>query len=55
MDGSLEEIKVDPTLMSIPVFIWTTSSADDDVVRSHRLHANAFITKAMGLDAFSKW
>jgi hypothetical protein len=46
---------VNPTLMSIPVFILTTSSADDDVLRSYHLHANAFFTKAMGLDAFSKW
>src|ERR1700686_2350993 len=30
----LAEIKVNPTLMSIPVFILTTSAADEDVVRS---------------------
>ncbi|MGD0213429.1 MAG: response regulator [Terriglobales bacterium] len=48
----LEEIKMSSTLMSIPVFILTTSSADEDVLRSYRLHANAFITKPVGLDGF---
>lgn len=48
----LEEIKIDPALMSIPVFILTTSSAEEDVLRSYRLHANAFITKPVGLEGF---
>jgi two-component system, chemotaxis family, response regulator Rcp1 len=48
----LAEIKANPTLMSIPVFILTTSAADEDVLRSYRLHANAYITKPVGLEGF---
>jgi two-component system, chemotaxis family, response regulator Rcp1 len=48
----LEEIKVSPTLGSIPVVILTTSAADADILRSYRLHANCYITKPVDLDGF---
>ena len=50
----LEEIKEDPTLMSIPVVILTTSASEQDVLRSYLLHANCFITKPVDLDGFLK-
>ncbi len=48
----LKEIKSDPDLMSIPVVILTTSSAEQDVVKSYNLHANCYITKPVELQQF---
>jgi two-component system, chemotaxis family, response regulator Rcp1 len=48
----LEEIKVSPTLGSIPVVILTTSASDADILRSYKLHANCYITKPVDLDGF---
>jgi CheY-like chemotaxis protein len=47
MDGreALREIKANPELRRIPIIILSTSSADEDVVRSYDLGANCFITK----------
>ena len=50
----LEEIKGDPTLMSIPVVVLTTSMSEQDVLRSYLLHVNCFITKPVDLDGFLK-
>jgi CheY-like chemotaxis protein len=41
----LQEIKADPQLLSIPIIVLTTSSAETDILRSYQLHANAFVTK----------
>lgn len=56
MDGRevLTEIKADPQLRSIPVVILTTSQAEDDVVQSYALHANAFVTKPSDFDGFTE-
>jgi CheY-like chemotaxis protein len=48
----LAEIRADPRLHTIPVTILTTSSSDEDVLRSYELHANAYVTKPVGLDEF---
>ena len=48
----LAEIKADPDLSLIPVVVLTTSGADDDVVRSYRLHANAYVTKPVDFEQF---
>ena len=48
----LAEIKADPELRLIPVVVLTTSGADDDVVGSYRLHANAYVTKPVDFEAF---
>lgn len=50
----LAEIKQDPDLKRIPVVILTTSSAEQDIVRSYDDHANAYITKPVDLDQFAK-
>ncbi len=48
----LEEIKSDPSLMVIPVVVLTTSKAEEDVVRSYRLHANCYIAKPVDFNRF---
>jgi CheY-like chemotaxis protein len=50
----LEDMKNDRQLMHIPVVILTSSEAEEDVLRSYRLHANCFITKPGDLDALTK-
>jgi CheY-like chemotaxis protein len=48
----LAEIKADPELRLIPVVILTTSQAEEDIVRSYALHANAYITKPVDFERF---
>ncbi|CAN5724877.1 response regulator [soil metagenome] len=48
----LEIIKFDADLCDIPVVILTTSSTEEDIVRSYKLHANAYVTKPVDLDQF---
>jgi chemotaxis family two-component system response regulator Rcp1 len=50
----LKEIKESAVLKSIPVVILTTSSANEDVMNSYRLHANCYITKPVSLEGFLK-
>lgn len=49
----LAEIKNDARLRRIPVVILTTSSSDQDILRSYDLHANCYITKPLDLDQFA--
>ena len=48
----LEEVKADDDLRRIPVIVLTTSAADEDVLRSYDLHANAYVTKPVDFDRF---
>lgn len=48
----LEELKDDPALRSIPVIVLTSSRAEEDVVKSYELHANAYLTKPVDPDEF---
>lgn len=48
----LAEIKGDDDLSTIPVVVLTTSQAEEDVLRSYRLHANAYVTKPVDFDRF---
>jgi CheY-like chemotaxis protein len=50
----LVEIKADEALRRIPVVILTSSSADEDVLRSYDLQAACYITKPVDLDQFIK-
>ena len=50
----LEEIKNDASLRQIPVVVLTTSQADEDVLRSYQLHANAYVTKPVDFERFVK-
>jgi CheY-like chemotaxis protein len=48
----LQEVKSDPALQHIPVIVLTTSQAEEDVLRSYQLHANAYVTKPVDFDRF---
>ena len=50
----LAEVKCDPDLMSIPVVILTTSSADEDILKAYNLHANCYVVKPVGFENFHK-
>lgn len=48
----LAHIKSDVQLQSIPVVVLTTSDAEEDVLRSYNLHANAYVTKPVDFERF---
>jgi CheY-like chemotaxis protein len=48
----LAELKGDAELKVIPVVVLTTSEAQEDIVRSYRVHANAYVTKPVDYDRF---
>jgi CheY-like chemotaxis protein len=48
----LAEVKSDPVLRQIPVVVLTTSEADEDVLCSYDLHANAYVTKPVDFERF---
>ena len=48
----LAELKSDPDLLTIPVVVLTTSQAEEDILRSYSLHANAYISKPVDFERF---
>jgi CheY-like chemotaxis protein len=48
----LAEVKGDASLRSIPVVVLTTSKAEEDILRSYDLHANAYVTKPVDFNRF---
>jgi CheY-like chemotaxis protein len=48
----LEEVKNDASLRSIPIVVLTTSQAEEDILRSYNLHANAYVAKPVDFDRF---
>jgi CheY-like chemotaxis protein len=48
----LAELKEDPSLRLIPVVILTTSQAEEDILRSYALHANAYVSKPVDFERF---
>ncbi len=50
----LADVKSDHDLRSIPVVILTTSQAEEDIIRSYSLHANAYVTKPLDFERFSE-
>jgi CheY-like chemotaxis protein len=48
----LAEIKNDRDLSQIPVVVLTTSQANEDILCSYQLHANAYVTKPPDFDRF---
>ncbi|MEV0617368.1 response regulator [Nonomuraea sp. NPDC050404] len=48
----LGRIKSDPELRSIPIVVLTTSSAEEDILRSYELFANAYVSKPVDIDRF---
>lgn len=43
--GVLERIRSDPQLEQLPVIVLSSSSNDEDISRSYRANANAYLTK----------
>jgi CheY-like chemotaxis protein len=50
----LAQIKADEDLRRIPIVVLTTSEAEEDVLRSYNLHANAYVTKPVDFERFLK-
>jgi CheY-like chemotaxis protein len=50
----LADIKSDNDLMHIPVIMLTTSQAQEDILRSYRQHANAYISKPLDFEQFTE-
>jgi CheY-like chemotaxis protein len=48
----LAELKADAELRVIPVVVLTTSEAEEDILRSYSLHANAYVSKPVDFDRF---
>jgi len=48
----LEDIKQDARLRYIPVVVLTTSSAEEDILKTYNLHANCYITKPVDFEQF---
>jgi CheY-like chemotaxis protein len=48
----LAAIKSDDQLRTIPVVVLTTSQAEEDIVRSYNLHANAYVSKPVDFTCF---
>ena len=47
---ALRDIKSDPDLRDIPVVVFTTSKAEEDIYKSYKLGVNSFITKPVTFD-----
>jgi CheY-like chemotaxis protein len=48
----LAEVKADESLRAIPIVVLTTSEAEEDVLKSYQLHANAYVTKPVDFERF---
>jgi CheY-like chemotaxis protein len=48
----LQEVKGDDNLKNIPIVVLTTSKAEEDILRSYNLHANAYVTKPVDFNQF---
>lgn len=48
----LRDIKEDTHLRRVPVVVLTTSEAEEDVLASYDLHANAYVRKPVDFDQF---
>ncbi len=48
----LAEIKSDKDLKIIPIIVLTTSSSDEDILKSYQLNANCYITKPVDFSHF---
>lgn len=47
---ALKEIKSDENLRNIPVVVFTTSKAEEDIYKTYQLGVNSFITKPVTFD-----
>src|ERR1700748_3439752 len=49
----LEKVKSDPDLCRIPIVVLTTSAAEEDILKSYKQHANAYVNKPVGFEQFA--
>ncbi|MBC7512208.1 response regulator [Candidatus Saccharibacteria bacterium] len=47
---ALKEIKSDDALRNIPIVVFTTSKAEEDIYKTYQLGVNSFITKPVTFD-----
>ncbi len=47
---ALKEIKSDEALRNIPIVVFTTSKAEEDIYKTYQLGVNSFITKPVTFD-----
>ena len=52
--ATLKAIRAEPVLTDLPVVMLTTSTDDQDVLESYRLHANCFVSKPSGFEDFGQ-
>jgi two-component system response regulator len=50
----LQEIKTDEDLRIIPVVVFTSSDADEDILKCYLLHANCYIAKPIQFDRLAE-
>ncbi len=50
----LQDLKSDPDLHRIPVVVLTSSEAEQDILRTYDLYANAYVTKPVDLEQFMR-
>jgi len=50
----LAEMKADESLKSIPIIVLTSSQAEEDILRSYKLQASAYVTKPVDLQGLAK-
>ncbi|MGB3309560.1 MAG: response regulator [Nodosilinea sp.] len=50
----LKIIKTDDALKHIPVIVFTSSQAEEDIMSAYSLHANCYITKPLDLEQFTR-
>jgi two-component system, chemotaxis family, response regulator Rcp1 len=48
----LDHVKSEESLSRIPVVVLTASHADEDILKSYKLHANCYIVKPLDVDKF---
>ena len=51
---ALEEIKADPELRRIPVVVLTSSTTEEDILRSYDLGASSYITKPVTFEQLTR-
>ncbi|MDE2768357.1 MAG: response regulator [Chloroflexota bacterium] len=50
----LQDLKSDPDLHRIPVVVLTSSEAEQDILRTYDLYANAYVSKPVDLEQFMR-
>lgn len=52
--ATLKEIRATETLTDLPVVMLTTSTDDEDILASYRLHANSYVSKPSSFEDFGQ-